>query len=169
MEPFLNYLKKRGGIVNHHIQRGNVPSDEQLANFTKETVAKFKELARSAPDEVRRRIMLSWAPFWDYEQNAPGKGDMKLDALKLLDILKKIKDDLSTVQNKSPACQDPVNKCQRTSASIKKAIGRCSDCGVCTCSKCGYYCSPVGSTCKSPFRLSVKAVTDTRNGRYGHP
>ena len=51
MEPFLNYLKKRGGIVNHHIQRGNVPSDEQLANFTKETVAKFKELARSARDE----------------------------------------------------------------------------------------------------------------------
>merc|ERR1719473_1398654 len=46
-------------------------------------------------------MMLPWAPLWDYEKNAPGKGDNKLDPPKLLDILKKIKDGLSQAPAKS--------------------------------------------------------------------
>merc|ERR1719473_1785739 len=46
-------------------------------------------------------MMLPWAPLWDYEKNAPGKGDNKLDAPKLLGILKKIKDDLTQAPAKS--------------------------------------------------------------------
>jgi len=95
MEPLLNYLRERGGIVNKNIQDGKVPSDEQLAKFTKETVAKFKEVSKDAPDPVKQKIMLPWAPAWDYQRNAPGGGDIKLDPDKLLAILKKIKDDLT--------------------------------------------------------------------------
>jgi len=100
MEPLLNYLRERGGIVNKNIQDGKVPTDDQLAAFTKETVGKFKELSKEAPDNVRSKIMLPWAPLWDYQKNAPGTGDTKIDAPKLLDILKKIKDDLTAAPAK---------------------------------------------------------------------
>jgi len=101
MEPLLNYLRERGGIVNKNIQENKLPTDEQLAKFTQETVQKFKEYSKDAPDQVKQKMMLPWAPLWDYEKNAPGKGDNKLDAPKLLEILKKIKDDLTQAPAKS--------------------------------------------------------------------
>jgi len=91
----LNYIKERGGIVNKNIQEGKVPTDEQLAKFTKETVAKLKEVSKEAPDHVKQKLMMPWAPLWDYVKNCPGGGDNKLDPPKLLGILKKIKDDLT--------------------------------------------------------------------------
>eukprot|EP00746_Dinoflagellata_sp_MGD_P161124 gnl/MRDRNA2_/MRDRNA2_88164_c0_seq1.p1 gnl/MRDRNA2_/MRDRNA2_88164_c0~~gnl/MRDRNA2_/MRDRNA2_88164_c0_seq1.p1 ORF type:complete len:408 (+),score=113.86 gnl/MRDRNA2_/MRDRNA2_88164_c0_seq1:115-1338(+) len=101
LEPLLNYLKERGGIVNKNIQDGKVPSDEQLAKFTQDTVAKFKEFSRDAPDMVKQKIMMPWAPLWDFVKNCPGQGDQKLDPPKLLGILKKIKDDLMTAPEPS--------------------------------------------------------------------
>jgi len=91
----LNYIKERGGIVNKNIQESKVPSDEQLFKFTKETVAKLKEISKEAPDPVKQKLMMPWAPLWDYVKNCPGAGDNKLDPPKLLGILKKIKDDLT--------------------------------------------------------------------------
>jgi rRNA processing protein Krr1/Pno1 len=100
MEPLLNYLRERGGIVNKNIEAGKVPTDEQLASFTKETVAKFKEFSKDAPDEVKRKLMLPWAPLWDYGKNCPGAKENKLDPPKLLEILKKIKDELTAAPAK---------------------------------------------------------------------
>eukprot|EP00746_Dinoflagellata_sp_MGD_P162208 gnl/MRDRNA2_/MRDRNA2_89659_c0_seq1.p1 gnl/MRDRNA2_/MRDRNA2_89659_c0~~gnl/MRDRNA2_/MRDRNA2_89659_c0_seq1.p1 ORF type:complete len:429 (-),score=132.19 gnl/MRDRNA2_/MRDRNA2_89659_c0_seq1:99-1295(-) len=93
MEPLLNYLRERGGIVNKNITEGKTPTSQQLAKFTQETVAKFKEFSKDAPDQVKSKIMLPWAPLWDYQKNCPGNNE--LDAPKLLQILKKIKDDLT--------------------------------------------------------------------------
>jgi len=97
----LNYLKERGGIVNKNIQEGKVPTDEQLAKFTADTVLKFKEFSKDAPDGVKQKIMMPWAPLWDFVKNCPGAGDNKLDPPKLLGILKKIKDDLTTAPEPS--------------------------------------------------------------------
>jgi len=100
MDGLLNYLRERGGIVNKNIQEGKEPTEEQLAKFTKETVAKFKEFSKEAPDQVKQKIMMPWAPAWDYVKNCPGAGDNKLDPPKLLAILKKIKDDLTAAPAK---------------------------------------------------------------------
>jgi len=95
MDKLLAYIKERGGLVNANIQAGKVPSDEQLAKFTSETVGKLKEMSKDAPDPVRQKISLPWSPHWDYYKNCPGRSEKKIDAPTLLEILKKIKDRLT--------------------------------------------------------------------------
>ena len=70
---------QRGGMVNANIQAGKVPTDEQLAKFTSETVAKLKEMVKDAPDAVKQKISTAWAPTWDYYKNCPGRTETKLD------------------------------------------------------------------------------------------
>jgi rRNA processing protein Krr1/Pno1 len=94
MDKVLSYIKERGGMVNANIQAGKVPTDEQLAKFTTETVGKLKEMVKDAPDAIKQKISTAWAPTWDYYKNCPGRTEAKLDPAKLLDILKRIKDRL---------------------------------------------------------------------------
>jgi len=123
MDSLLNYLRERGGVVNANIQAGKTPNDEQLGKFTKETVAKFKEFTKDAPDPIKQKIMLPWAPAWDYEKNAPGGGDIKLDPAKLLAILKKIKDDLTAAPaagQKKPAARKATPGAEGEAAEEEK-------------------------------------------------
>jgi len=95
MDKVLTYIRERGGMVNANIQAGKVPTDEQLAKFTNETVAKLKEMVKDAPPAVQQKISLPWSPVWDYYKNCPGRTETKIDPAKLLDILKRIKDRLT--------------------------------------------------------------------------
>jgi len=96
MEALLNYVRERGGSVHNNIQQGKVPTDEQLNKFVAETVTKLKELIKPAPDQVQQKVMLPWAPQWDFQRNRPGTSqEHKLDPTKLLDILKRIRDGLT--------------------------------------------------------------------------
>jgi len=91
----MTVIREKGGIVNQRIKDGKTPTDDQLATFVKETVAKLKELSKEAPDHLKQRIMLPWAPLWDFEGNKPGRTEDKMTPEKLLDILKRIKDGLA--------------------------------------------------------------------------
>eukprot|EP00931_Biecheleriopsis_adriatica_P094822 TRINITY_DN68439_c0_g1_i1.p1 TRINITY_DN68439_c0_g1~~TRINITY_DN68439_c0_g1_i1.p1 ORF type:complete len:255 (-),score=39.39 TRINITY_DN68439_c0_g1_i1:199-963(-) len=119
MDAVLNYINECGCIVNSNIQKGKMPTDEQLHKFTIDIETKFKALSKDAPSEVQQKLRLpniiweegSKLVVWRAEENEPGvhpafsQGHyIKFDAPQLLDILKKIKDDLrSYVPKGKPA------------------------------------------------------------------
>jgi len=96
MEGLLSYIRERGGIVNKNIVDNKVPTDEQLNKFAAETVDNLKKLMKDAPDQVKSKIMLPWAPQWDFQRNRPGGSEEhKLTPEKMLDTLKRVKDALA--------------------------------------------------------------------------
>eukprot|EP00931_Biecheleriopsis_adriatica_P017304 TRINITY_DN12452_c0_g1_i2.p1 TRINITY_DN12452_c0_g1~~TRINITY_DN12452_c0_g1_i2.p1 ORF type:complete len:668 (+),score=154.67 TRINITY_DN12452_c0_g1_i2:69-2072(+) len=93
MDKLMAYINERGSLVNQKIQAGDVPTAEQLHNFVSATVSKLKELTAGAPSQVQQKLAGPWTPFWDFAANRPGTES--LEAAKLLDILRKVRDAFS--------------------------------------------------------------------------
>eukprot|EP00928_Gymnodinium_smaydae_P079644 TRINITY_DN63516_c0_g1_i1.p1 TRINITY_DN63516_c0_g1~~TRINITY_DN63516_c0_g1_i1.p1 ORF type:complete len:629 (-),score=89.44 TRINITY_DN63516_c0_g1_i1:112-1998(-) len=93
MDKLQIYVSERVEILNSDIQAGQVPSEEKLHHFVRETVLQLQVLSSSAAEHVRRKVSSPWSPYWTFVGNAPGSDP--ITAPLLLNVLKRIEDGLS--------------------------------------------------------------------------